>query len=138
MAFDTVEGIVYVLTHECDVAQENERHLNKDVLLCPIIPFENFAQEFVESESEGALFGIIPDIGRDRIYRLFSFPPVQNELPHGGILFLNKVASTDVSVFYEGRARALCYLSWYSFQILDYKLHNHLFRPKAEVLPRLV
>ena len=41
--FDTVEGPVYVLTHECDVDQTNERHFNEYVLICPINRFEIFA-----------------------------------------------------------------------------------------------
>ena len=36
--FVTAEGIAYILTHECDIANENDRLFNTDVLICPIIP----------------------------------------------------------------------------------------------------
>ena len=138
--FDTVEGMVYVLTHECDLDQANERHFNKHVLICPVIKFEEFADDFISAQSEGALFGIIPDIAQNNIFRLFYLPPIPRHvavdvLPYGGILFMNQICSTHVNVFV---GEPVCALSMYAVQRFDLKLQNHLFRPKAELLPRLM
>jgi hypothetical protein len=40
--FMTVRGMVYVLTHECDVDPNNIRPFNDDVLICPVIPLGDF------------------------------------------------------------------------------------------------
>lgn len=136
--FDTVEGLAYVLTHECDVDPSNDRHFNKDVLICPIILFGDFAEEFSTCFNEGALFGILPDIAADRIYRVFYFPPsFVDVLDRGGLIFLNQICSTHVDEFSDGRAQPVCALSDYAQNILDKKLQNHLLRPKVEMLPRL-
>lgn len=44
--FLTAEGIVYVLSHECDVSLDNVRPYNDDILVCPLFPFESFASGY--------------------------------------------------------------------------------------------
>lgn len=141
--FDTVEGLVYVLTHECDIDQANERHFNDYVLICPINRFDSFAMEFCATHSESAFYGILPEIAKDNVYRVFYLPPIPDlvsvdALPWGGLMYLNQICNTHVRTFSSGRARKICALSWYSLQIFDLKLENHLRRPKAERLPRLI
>ena len=136
--FDTVSGAVYVLTHECDLDAANERAFNEYALICPIICFREFALEFASSHSEGALFGFIPDLAANRIFRAIFVPPINREvLPFGGILYLNQISSTHVSAFRDGEAKLICALSTYAQRIIDYKLTNHLLRPKADQLPVL-
>src|SRR5206468_2128251 len=36
--WDIAEGLVYVVSHECDIAPENDRPFNEAALVCPIIP----------------------------------------------------------------------------------------------------
>jgi hypothetical protein len=139
--FDTASGVVYVLTHECDVDAANERNFNEKVLICPVIKFEDLVVEVIERQSEGALFGMIPDLANDSVFRVFYLPPVPgrlgHQLPFGGFLYLNDICSTHVRCFHQGRAVRVCALSSYALRLLDGKLQNHLFRPKAEALPRL-
>lgn len=136
--FDTVAGLAYVATHECDIDQGNTRHFNDHVIICPIILLNEFAVDFSETEPESALLEIIGDIASDRIYRVFYLPPISEEvLPHGGLLYLNHLCSTHVNVFHELGAAPVCALSTYAQHRLDLKLTNHLFREKAELLPRL-
>ena len=136
--FDTVAGVVYVLTHECDLDAANNRSFNEYALICPIICFREFALEFATNHSEAALFGFIPDLASNRIFRAAFIPPIDRViLPHGGILYLNQICSTHVMSFKTGISRPVCALSQYAQQIIDYKLVNHLFRPKADQLPRL-
>lgn len=140
--FDTVEGLVYVLTHECDVDQRNERNFNEAVLVCPILKLDEWVSEFVESKSDGELFGMIPAIAKNNVYRVFYLPPVpkhidQHILPFGGLIYLNQITNTHVSCFNNQNCRPICALSTYGASLLDWKLQNHLFRPKSESLPRL-
>ncbi len=140
--FDTVRGLAYVLTHECDIDQLNDRHFNEYVLICPIIKFEEFAKELSESESVSYSFGFISDVAKNNVYRMQYFPPVPqhlvtDKLSYGGILHLNQICCTHISVFRDSESVQLCALSTYGLQIVDYKVQNHLFRPKAEFLPRL-
>jgi hypothetical protein len=136
--FDTLEGCVFVLTHECDVAEENHRAFNEHVLVCPIISILDLAENFAEMSSEGAFFGLLPAIASDKVYRVFMLPPgYPSPLLDGGILHLNKITSTHVSEFAQERAKPVCALSDYAQSIFDWKLRNHLLRPKGESLPKL-
>lgn len=136
--FDTVAGLVYVLTHECDVDPANERLFNESVIICPIIKFEEWVSEFALFSSETAVLQAITDLAGDRIFRATYLPPLPDgSLPFGGILYLNQLCSTHRMFFAASNARAVCATSEYAQRIIDYKLQNHLFRPKADPLPRL-
>lgn len=133
--FDTVAGLVYVLTHECDVDAKNDRHFNDSVLICPVIDFASFVEEYAGRFSDGGLFGLLPDLAGDTVFRAFYLPPHPSVgFANGGILYLNQICSTHIREFRAREATARFALSEYGQQILDYKLQNHLFRPKAEPL----
>ena len=131
--YDTVEGLVYVLTHECDIDPLNERIFNEYVLVCPIIRFEHWAVELAASMNEGALFGLIPDLSQDKIFRAFYLPPLGEALPFGGVLYFNQICSAHRNSF--ASAEAISALSTYAQRIIDMKLQNHFFRPKSDQLP---
>jgi hypothetical protein len=134
--YDTAKGLVYVLTHECDL--DNARAFNDYVLICPIIAFDAFARDYAERISEGELQGLVPDLAANRLYRALYVPPISTEIiPFGGIIYLNQICSTHVGSFKADDAKYVCALSSYAQQIVDMKLTNHLLRPKAEPLPLL-
>ena len=128
--FATVSGPVLVLTHECDISQDNERVLNEDLLVCPIILFEHFVETF----SDDDLRNILPQLGRNRIHRLMFLPPHLGILDKGGIISFNNICSTHISLLKEP-SEALCTLSAAGLRTLDLKLTQHLFREKSVVLP---
>ncbi len=133
-AFDTVEGLVYILTHECDVS--NERAFNDHVLICPIIDFKIFATSYVLTFSAERFAQLAADLVQDLIFRAVYIPPIsQNILPHGGILYLNQITNTHLSVFNLTGAQKVSALSGYAQRIIDTKLQNHLLRPKDQKLP---
>jgi hypothetical protein len=136
--FDTVSGLVYVLSHECDVDQNNPRFFNDYVLICPIIDYLEFVYEVASVYSDHEASQLATDLVSDRIFRAIYIPPIsQTMLPHGGILYFNQIGNTAVSSFGEPEAQAVCALSSYAQAIIDRKLENHLLRPKAQALPRL-
>ena len=139
--FETVEGRVYVLTHECDVDQANHRAYNSEILVCPITPFEDFCAQYEDEYSEGALFALLDVLGKDTVSRLMYVPPIPNHvhptaLKNGGVLYLNWITSTHISFFGEGRANAVCAVSASGLRFIDAKLQGHLLREKAQWLPR--
>jgi hypothetical protein len=70
--YDTAKGLVYVLTHECDLA--NERALNDYVLVCPIISFDAFVKEYADRISAAELGNLVPDLAANKIYRALYVP----------------------------------------------------------------
>jgi hypothetical protein len=138
--FDTVQGIAYVVTHECDVDQSNVRHFNDLVVICPLIPLHSIVQEYEPALGEEELKSLLVSAARNEVFRVFFLPPVPDLLDvpvlrDGALLYLNQLCSTHVSVFVQ--ARAVCALSTRGIERLDWKLQNLLFRPKAEGLPEV-
>lgn len=116
--FDTVSGLVYVLTHECDLDEANERAFNSYALVCPIVCFKEFVEEFSEKSSEEELLKLIPDLAGNRVFRAIYLPAIDNDvLPFGGIVYLNQICSTHVETFRGGDARAVKALSSYAQRI---------------------
>jgi hypothetical protein len=136
--FDTAVGLVYVLSHECDVDRNNIRFFNDYVLMCPIIELGAFVEEYSEENSNEKVEQIITDLSSDKIYRAIYVPPISGEtLPLGGIIYFNQITNAHISSFSDLYAKPICALSSYAQRIIDYKLQNHLLRPKADILPVL-
>ncbi len=134
--FGTVMGSIYVLTHECDIDQDNRRPFNTEVLICPIIPFELFVEEYMRDHSDDQLLSFLGQLGKREISRVAYLPVFSKTfLPYGGILYFNQIANTHISAFYLEDAQERCVLTRYGLQIIDYFLENHFLRPKAEQLP---
>jgi hypothetical protein len=113
-AFDTVQGLAYVATHECDVDQNNVRHFNDLVVICPLIPLNALIEEYEPSFGEEPLKSLLVSAARNDVFRVFFLPPVSDLLDvpvlrGGALLYLNQLCSTHVSVF--AQARAVCALS---------------------------
>jgi hypothetical protein len=79
--FETGVGLGLVITHECDVDQSNNRYFNDLVLVCPIIPLDNFCLSCEEEEGPGAWGGILPAIAADTVYRAMYLPPLPKGWP---------------------------------------------------------
>jgi hypothetical protein len=137
--FETGLGLALILTHECDVDQNNDRSFNDLVLACPIIPLEDFCEECEQDQGIGAWGGILPEIAGDNVYRAMYLPPPHNllacpEMAGGGIIYLNHISPCRVEWFSNHAAQPVCSLSAIGLQAFDFKLRNHLFREKASRL----
>jgi hypothetical protein len=140
--YDTVSGLAYVLSHECDVSSDNVRHFNQEVLVIPIIDFGEFAVSYAEEHSEGGLFAFLDHLAKNRVFRVLYVPPIPQHicpdtLRYGGLLYFNNICSSPTTCFGGEGAKVVCAVSLYGFRIVDYKIANHLLRPKEEILPRL-
>ena len=131
--FNTIEGAVYVLTHECDVAQENDRVMNQHVLVCPVISLAAFLVEFeLAFSSPAACRSFLIEVGRRAVSRLLYLPSGPGALAGGALISLNAMASTHVSEFENKRPIAA--LSTHGLRELDVALANHFSRPKSDAL----
>jgi len=131
--YDTVEGLVYVLTHECDIDQKNIRPFNEYAMICPIIDLEICVKN-LDTLGEDKLKNFLTELGKDNISRVTYFPAIADCLPNGGIIDLNQLSHTHISAFQLGDAEKVDTLTANGLRILDFKITNHLLRPKAERL----
>ncbi len=134
--FNTIEGVAIVLSHECDISQDNHRPFNDTALICPIIPLDVFFDFFSGELDQDRLKGLFSDLGKDRIYRLMYLPPINGFLESGGVIYLNQVSHTHVKSFVLEGVNLITSVSDYGLRALDHKLINHLFRPKSTPMSR--
>lgn len=128
--YRTVRGPVYVVTHECDVEQENTRPFNDSVLVCPIISLEYFVEEW---QGMPNFPGFLGDLARRRVTRTVFIPAV-GVLAYGGILYLNRIISTHVSVFGDAEVGTIGAVSATGLREVDAAIGNLLFREKSDYL----
>lgn len=101
-------------THECDVDQNNVRHFNDLVVICPLIPLHALVEEYEPLFGEEQLKSLLVSAAKNEVFRVFFLPPVPDlldvpALRGGALLYLNQLCSTHVTVF--AQARAICALS---------------------------
>lgn len=132
--FLTVEGLGYVLTHECDVDENNNKLFNTDVLICPIIPLQDIVEELQQNLNREQLISFLTNLGAKNISRLVYLPTLGNDLAYGGVLYLNQITNAPVSLFQNGHADSIGVLTGYGLTVVDYSIENHLLRPKADRL----
>lgn len=132
--FDTAEGVALVLTHECDIDAGNDRPFNDFLLVCPVIRFEVFVDDFSRKLGDERLRNFLVELGRRTISRVAYIPWGLDDLPYGGLLYLNQISSTHVSAFGLTGVKVCGAATAYALIHIDHALTNHLLRPKAERL----
>jgi hypothetical protein len=132
--YDTGEGSVLVLTHECDVDAANDRPFTDYLLVCPIIRFESFVEEYSARLGDERLRGFLVDLAKHNVSRVSYVPWGPESLPFGGLLYLNQISSTHVTAFAREEVTAIGATTAYGLIIIDKALTNHLLRPKVERL----
>jgi hypothetical protein len=132
--FLTVEGQGCVLTHECDVDQNNNKLFNTDVLICPIIPLQDVVEELAQELTQVQLISFLTNLGARNISRLVYLPTLASSLKYGGVLYLNQITNTPANLFHNGYAHSIGALTGYGLTVVDYSIENHLLRPKADHL----
>jgi hypothetical protein len=139
--YQVISGMALILTHECDIDQSNRRAFNNGFLVAPLILMNAFADTFANQQEEAR--SLARDIALNRVHRLMYLPPPNEllrvqEFPLGAFIYFNSITHADASHLAAGGARPVCALSELGLEMLDARLKNHLFRPKAEQLPRTI
>lgn len=129
--FLTGKGFVCVLTHECDIDENNERPFNDKLLIAPIMDFEIWYDVSKKALGEEAAQRVAVDIVKDQIFRVFYLPTVPGTtMAYGGLIYFNEITNIRVDEV-DFPASGVCELTEYSSMLLKFKLENHLFRPKS-------
>lgn len=129
-------GPVLVLSHECDLDQENQRLLNDLALICPVRRLDSIVEMAADQGySDNALTTFLGNLGRRRVSRAVYLPPLPDILPFGGFLYLNQFSHTSVKRLIDDQVTPVAALTAYAMQSVDYALASHLFRDKSDRLP---
>lgn len=131
--FSTMELPVYVLTHECDVDQDNDRSFNEYLTVCPLILLSEFLIVY-EEWMQGAdnLGNFLSAIANRSVNRLMYLPPGPGQLQYGALLYLNNIVSTHICEFES--VKPFASVSAYGLEAIDKTFFNHFLRPKADRL----
>jgi hypothetical protein len=135
--FEARRGPVLVLTHECDIDPANVRPFNEAFIIAPIITMRAIADNHQAVGKVEEAHQLVCACSANLVSRLLFLPPGPAFLQHGAFVYLNALTSAHVSQLRDGEVTAPCALSAYGLEVFDHKLKNHLFRPKAEQLPRV-
>lgn len=135
--FAVKSGLVYVVTHECDIDADNDRALNDLAIVCPITRLEDFIEAFAVLGDE-TLEKVLDALGRRDISRAVYIPPMADVLPYGGLLYLNALSHTHRSKLQNDGAATVGCVTWRGLREIDLALERHLRRPKADRLPLIV
>lgn len=133
--FAIAEGLVYVVSHECDIAQGNDRPFNDAALICPIIPLQNMMDEYLADLPEEKVTSFLHQLSSSRVDRAAYIPTIADRLPHGGILYFNTLTSTSVVELAKPGVTVQCAVSEPGVKYIDDRLHRALLKPKDQRLP---
>ena len=135
MRFQTALGLALVLTHECDADTRNDRYFNDHVLVCPIIPLDDFCAAYEDHLGPRSWAVFLDNLAAGHVFRAMYLPPPNKplfteELESGGIIYLNTISSCRVSWLENLDKHAICSLSEPAHWALDFKIRNHFLREK--------
>ena len=134
--FAVAEGIVYVVSHECDLSQENERPFNDAALVCPIIPLQLVLDHYLLGLSADKVRSFIHQLSASRVDRAAFIPTIPDRLPHGGVLYFSTMTSTTVSELKRPNVATPCAVTVPGLKYIDDRLHQAILkRPKDQPLP---
>lgn len=127
-------GLVYILSHECDLEPSNVRLLNGSALVCPVLPLEAVLRAAEEAQTSDAhLESFLSQVAVRAIARCFYLPPLPQYFENGAVLNLNDIAATSIKRLEAGtKVAALSHASLYG---LHAAISSHLLRQKSDPLP---
>ncbi len=132
--FLVVEGLVYILTHECDLASENVRPFNDHAVICPIIPIEAALIAYREAFGAEQAASFFDAIGKRMVERVVYLPPIADILPLGGLMYFGLLSNIHVSELERPTAVRAAAVTAYGLNIIDIAVENAFRRPKSESL----
>jgi len=132
--FAVKAGLVYVVSHECDLDPANERLMNELAIVCPIMKMEDFV-DAATALDEGFVVGFLGNLAARNVSRAVYLPPMGGPLPFGGMLYLNAMSHTHVSKLANDETVNLGCVTARGLLEIDMALERHLRRPKSDLLP---
>ncbi|WP_426265133.1 hypothetical protein [Sphingomonas sp. PWP1-2] len=133
--FGVLRGLVLVLTHECDLEQDNSRVMNDAAIICPVIPLEAFVENLEGVLDDNAAGQLLSHVTARNVNRLVYIPVIADFLPMGGYLYLNLLSHTHLSKLIGDNVTRVCMTSPEGLREIDLALERHLRRPKDDRMP---
>jgi len=134
--FAVAVGRAYIVSHECDIDPANDRPFNDAVLLCPIIPLEVVLERYLARRTSEQAKSFISALGNRAVDRAAYIPTIADELPNGGVMYLNSMTHTNVAELARENVHRCCAVSAFGLRYIDAALSNAILkRPKAQPLP---
>lgn len=133
--FVMFKGSALVLTHECDIEVSSDKVFNQDVLVLPLVPFEDVYNAICASRKGAEVGAYIGDLAAGRISQLVYLPPWPKAWPHGIVLYLNRISHTHITEFQCDGVVPIGTLTTHGMYVLQDRLSHHLFREKVDRLP---
>lgn len=129
-----VDGLVYVLTHECDISEENDRPFNDFAVVCPITPLELVAEEYVARFNADKAQQFFDALAQEAIERVVYVPPIADVLPLGGVMYFGLLSSIHVSELLRDTVERCGALTVFGLSVIDRAVQRAFLRPKSEEL----
>lgn len=134
--FSVALSLAYVVSHECDIDPANHRPFNDLAVVVPIIPLGTLLTTYLSKRTDEQARAFVDALAKRTIDRAAYIPTIADELPHGGVLYLNSMSHTHVSEFAKAGVDRCCTVTAFGLQYMDAALSHALIkRPKAVALP---
>lgn len=134
--FAVVAGLVYVVSHECDIDPANDRPFNDAALVCPIIPLDAAVARLSAERGEANTRSFLSQVAGRLVDRVAYVPTIPDRLPFGGILYFNNISHTQVRELEAAEVIRCCAVSVFGLRYVDAALHQAILkRPKSDRLP---
>lgn len=133
-AFVVGDGMVYVISHECDLDADNDRPFNDSSVVCPIIPLDVVVEKYLATLNEEQLSAFLDAIGKRTVERVLFVPAIADVLPYGGLLYFGTLTHTHISELTKEAVRRHSAVTAYGLNIIDLALERAIRRPKAQRL----
>lgn len=124
----------FVLSNTCDMdVSENKRYFKSQIVFSPIVDAAAYAAGLKAKHPTEAIDSLFEDIQRQRASQVMYLPP-NGSVPHGGLVFLDKVfhISSESIIRDELDATRLFSLSNYGHYCMCIKVSHHFCRITAQ------
>lgn len=132
--YDTYQTTALVLSHECDIDQDNKRPYSDMALVVPVVPLGDVVEELNSVYEGEKVASFMANLGLNDVSRVMYLPIQNDEIPFGAIIYLNQICSTPVS-WINDNSEFVAKTTSIGLRAIDYKMENHLRRPKDLALP---
>ncbi|HSW60221.1 MAG TPA: hypothetical protein VLJ60_05445 [bacterium] len=129
---------VIIISNTCDNDENNNRKTPRPfVSYCPIVNFQKFENMLFKKfpNERDSISSILESIKKQMVTNILFLPAYQNGLKYDGIVFFDKIISSNAEIISIGQIpeKRLFSLSDYGFYVFLFKLSIHFTRIQENV-----
>lgn len=138
--FDTlkrraIRGLI--ISNSCDFAPDNERYIPANVVFCPLLDLNRFAERLrAAGQEQRSIDQTLTAIRQQQVTSMFHLPEAAYG-PEESVAFFDDIHTQPAASFFEAERTRLFRLSMKAFYVLLLKLSIHFCRFNERV-PRLI